>query len=119
MARRTLSAFMLAVAMASPAAAANFDGQFDGANSIAGGTGECWGNNPASAIVSGGVITIRTVEYDGTSEPITAQLAGDGSFRAAVPLRNGAVAFTGKVSARRIVANWKGPTCYGTLDMTR
>lgn len=119
MARRMFSALMLVVAMASPAAAANLDGQFDGANSIAGGTGECWGNNPASAIVSGGTITIRTVEYDGTSEPITAQLAGDGSFRAAVPLKNGTAAFTGKVSARRIVANWKGPTCYGTLDMTR
>ncbi len=119
MARRTLSTLMLAVALASPAAAATLDGQFDGANSIAGGTGECWGNNPASAIVSGGTITIRTVEYDGTSEPITAQLAADGSFRAAAQLKNGTAAFTGKVSARRVVANWKGPTCYGTLDMTR
>lgn len=119
MVRRTLSALMLATAIASPAVAATLDGQFDGANSIAGGTGECWGNNPASAVVSGNTITIRTVEYDGTSEPITAQLAGDGSFRATVPLKNGAAAFTGKVSARRIVANWKGPVCYGTLDLTR
>lgn len=119
MARSTLSALILALSMASPAAAANFDGQFDGANSIAGGTGECWGNNPASAVVSGSTITIHTVEYDGTSEPITAQLAGDGSFRAAVPLKSGTAAFTGKVSTRRIVANWKGPACYGTLDMTR
>jgi hypothetical protein len=120
----TSSRFLVALAvclasLATPTLAASLDGQFEGASSIAGGTGECWGNNPASAIVSGDTITIRYAAYDGTSAPFTAPLSPDGSFRAIVPIKSGTIAYAGKVTARRVVANWKGPTCYGTLDMTR
>lgn len=109
----------LMIATALPAAAAALDGEFDGASSVAGGTGECWGNNPASALVSGSTLTIRYVAYDGTSEPVTATIAADGTFRTTEPISNGTIAYSGRVTPRRIVANWKGPVCYGTLEMTR
>jgi hypothetical protein len=98
---------------------ASFDGAFSGASSIAGGTGECWGNNPASAIVSGDNVTIRYVAYDGSQEPVTATLKPDGSFQASQPIKTGTIVYSGKVTARRLTAQWKGPVCYGTLDMTK
>jgi len=101
------------------ASAQSVDGMFSGASSIAGGTGECWGNNPASAIVSGGTVTIRYVAYDGSQEPITATLKPDGSFSASQAIKSGAIAYSGRVTAKRLTAMWKGPTCYGTLDMTK
>ncbi len=95
------------------------DGPFSGASSIAGGTGECWGNNPASAMVSGGTVTIRYVAYDGSQEPVTAAVKPDGSFTAAQAIKGGTISYSGKVTPKRLTAIWKGPVCYGTLDMTR
>ncbi len=113
-------AVLLTLAVAPSAALAQpMDGQFNGASSIAGGTGECWGNNPASAIVSGGTITIRYVAYDGSQEPVTANLKPDGSFTASQPIKGGAISYAGKVTPKRITAQWKGPVCWGTLDMER
>jgi hypothetical protein len=113
-----LLALMLAMS-STGALAQSLDGQFSGASSIAGGPGDCWGNNPAMAIVSGGTVTIRYVAYDGTEAPVTAPLRPDGSFTAAQAIRSGTISYSGKVTPQRLTAMWKGPTCYGTLDMSR
>ena len=102
-----------------PAAAESFDGRYNGASSIAGGTGDCWGNAPADATVSGGTVTIRYVTYDGTQTPVTAQVHADGSFSATQDIKKGQITYSGKVNGKRLTANWKGPVCYGTLDLTR
>jgi hypothetical protein len=71
------------------------------------------------ASVSGDTVTIRYVAYDGSQEPVTATLRPDGSFSASQPIKTGTISYSGKVTAKRLTATWKGPTCYGTLDMTR
>ena len=109
----------LAWAMPGSGAALAADGRYRGASSIAGGTGDCWGNAPAEATVSGGTVTIRTTLYDGSSAPITGTVKA-GALAATATLKNGGtVAITGKVGDKSLVANWKGPTCYGTFDMTK
>jgi len=117
---RFASAFAIVLAvMPAVAAGQSLDGPYSGASSVAGGPGECWGNNPASASVSGGAVTIRYVAYDGTETAFTAPLRPDGSFTAAQAVRSGTISYSGKVTPRRLTAMWKGPTCYGTLDMSR
>ena len=64
-------------------------------------------------------MTIRYVTYDGSQTPVTATLKSDGSFTATQDIKKGSIAYTGKVTGKRLTANWKGPQCYGTLDMTR
>lgn len=114
-----LAAAALAVAVSALTAAAQ-DGRYSGASSIAGGTGKCWGNAPADAVVSGGTVTIRYVAYDGTDSPVTASLGKDGAFAAQQAIRDGkTIAYSGKVTTRRVTATWKGPDCYGTLDLSR
>ncbi len=115
----TLFAAAVFAAACLPAAAASLDGRLSGASSIAGGTGDCWGNNPADATVSGGVLTIRYVAYDGSQSPVTANLKPDGSFSAAQEIKGGTITYSGKVTSRGLTANWKGPKCYGTLDLSR
>jgi plastocyanin len=117
-AARFLAAFLLAAASAAPALAQS-DGRYSGASSIAGGQGNCWGNAPADATVSGGSVTIRFTTYDGTQANIAAPLGKDGTFAAQHTLKSGVMTFAGKVTNRGITANWKGPTCYGTLDLSR
>ncbi|MDR3493577.1 MAG: hypothetical protein P4L82_03150 [Ancalomicrobiaceae bacterium] len=114
----TLAA-VLSLFAAAAAEAGSFDGSFTGASSIAGGTGECWGNAPARASVSGGQVTIRYVAYDGTDSAIVGTLKPDGSFIASQPIRKGTIAYSGKIAGKYLTANWKGPGCYGTLDLSR
>ncbi len=101
------------------ALADQIEGQYSGASSIAGGTGECWGNNPASAVVTGGTVTIRYVAYEGTQSILTADVHPDGTFSLSQPIKNGSISYSGKIRGNRLTAQWKGPVCYGTLDMTR
>lgn len=113
-----LATALVVLLAAAPALAQ--DGRFSGASSIAGGTGKCWGNAPANATVSGGTVTIRYTAYDGTSAPVTAQVGRDGAFATSQAIKDGkTVAISGKVTSRGIVATWKGPDCYGTLDLSR
>jgi hypothetical protein len=96
------------------------DGRYSGASSIAGGTGKCWGNAPADASVSGGTVTIRHVTYDGTQANIAVPVGPNGSFTASHAIKDGkTITYSGKVTGRNIVATWKGPDCYGTLDLSR
>ncbi|KPL52375.1 hypothetical protein [Prosthecomicrobium hirschii] len=111
---------LLATATGAPAFAQSLDGRYSGASSIAGGTGKCWGNAPADAIVSAGTVTIRYVAYDGTDSPVVATIGKDGAFAASQTIQGGkTVTYAGKVNGRRVTANWKGPDCYGTLDLSR
>ncbi|MEJ1157803.1 hypothetical protein [Prosthecomicrobium sp. N25] len=116
--RRAVLALAAALVLAGPAAAQ--EGRYSGASSIAGGTGKCWGNAPADGVVSGGTVTIRYVAYDGTQASVSAQLGKDGTFSASHAIKDGkTIAYAGKVTGRGIVATWKGPDCYGTLDLSR
>jgi hypothetical protein len=115
----TIATALTLLAAPLPALAASLDGDYSGASSIAGGPGECWGNNPAVASVSGSTVTIRYVAYDGSQAPITATLRPDGSFTASQPIKTGTISYSGKVTTKRLTATWKGPTCYGTLDMSK
>lgn len=113
-----LLAALAGTALVGPASAQ--DGRYSGASSIAGGTGKCWGNAPADGIVSGGTVTIRYVAYDGTDSPIAATIGANGAFTATQTIKDGkTIAYTGKVTGRRITATWKSAECYGTLDLTR
>jgi hypothetical protein len=116
---RIVTALSLAMLMPEPAFAQSLDGRYSGASSIAGGTGQCWGNAPAEGVVSGGTVTIRYVTYDGTQSPIAATLGKDGSFSATQAIKSGSISYTGRVTGKRITATWKGPECYGTLDLGR
>lgn len=116
------AAFLLAALAAAvvPTVAGAQDGRYSGASSIAGGTGKCWGNAPADGIVSGGTVTIRYVAYDGTDSPVAATIGANGAFSATQTIKDGkTIAYTGKVTGRRITATWKSSECYGTLDLTR
>lgn len=116
----TSAAVVVLSVLAGPAGAQGIDGRYSGASSIAGGTGKCWGNAPADATVSGGTVTIRYTAYDGSSAPVTAQVGRDGAFSAQQTIKDGkTITYAGKVTGRSIVATWKSPECYGTLDLSR
>lgn len=112
-------AAVLSLIAAATAEAGSFDGSFTGASSVAGGTGQCWGNAPARANVSGDTVTIRYVTYDGTDSAIVATMKPDGSFTASQAIKTGTISYSGKVAGKFLTANWKGPGCYGTLDLSR
>lgn len=115
-----LLAVALVLGVIAVPASAQVEGRFRGASSVAGGSGECWGNAPADATVAGGALTIRYVAYDGTDSTVQATVGKDGGFTATTALKSGGtLSYSGKVTARGVTATWKGPACYGTLDLSR
>jgi hypothetical protein len=114
--RRLAFAAAVSVLALSPALA---DGTYRGASSVAGGRDAvCAGVTEMMAIVSGSSIRLVGAVYEGAEEDGTGTVKSDGSFTATKPGKKGAVAFTGKVTKNGVVAQWKGPDCWGAIDLT-
>lgn len=121
---RIVSAAVVAVPLvlaAATASAANLDGVYSGASSIATGSKDfCTGNAPTRATVSGDSIAIDGQAYEGVEARGTGTVKADGTFTAVkVGKDGGQVAYAGKISGRNLVATWKGPICTGTLSLSR
>lgn len=100
-----------------PAAA---DGVYRGASSVAGGRDPvCAGVTFVTATVSGSDIRIDGAVYEGADKVGSGTVKADGSFTASKPTPKGDVRFTGKVTATHLVAEWKGPDCYGAIDLAK
>lgn len=109
-----LSALLLA---AVPAAA---DGVYRGASSVAGGRDPvCAGVTSMTAIVSGSDIRLDGAVYEGAGQAGSGTVKADGSFTATKSTPKGTVTFTGKVTATHVTAQWKGPDCYGAIDLAK
>lgn len=112
------SALVLAVAGFATAALAG--GTYNGASSVAGGRDQvCAGVTPMTAVVSGSDIQLIGAVYEGAEEVGTGTVKPDGSFTATKPGKKGTVTFSGHVSANSVVAQWKGPDCYGAIDLSK
>ena len=95
-------------------------GTYNGASSVAGGRDPvCAGVTPMTAIVSGSEIQLIGAVYEGAEELGTGTVKSDGSFTATKPGKKGTVSFTGRVTANTVTAQWKGPDCYGAIDLQR
>lgn len=116
--RSTVLALALLATAAVPAAA---DGVYRGASSVAGGRDPvCAGVTSMNAIVSGSDIRLDGAVYEGAAAPGTGTVKSDGSFTATKPSeKGGTITFTGKVTANRVTAQWKGPDCYGAIDLAK
>ncbi|MER2607260.1 MAG: hypothetical protein ABTQ29_15615 [Siculibacillus sp.] len=96
------------------------DGSYSGASSVAGGRDPvCAGVTEMRAIVSGSSIELLGAVYEGAEELGTGTVRPDGSFTATKPGKKGTVTFTGRVTARNVTAQWKGPDCYGAIDLAK
>lgn len=101
-------------------AAASADGTYSGASSVAGGRDPvCAGVTQMTAIVSGSDIQLLGAVYEGAEEAGSGTVKPDGSFTATKPGKKGTVTFTGRVTARNVTAQWKGPDCYGAIDLAK
>jgi hypothetical protein len=116
---RSLVLAAAVLASAAPALAASFDGTYEGASSIATGTAAyCTGNAYTRATVYGDAITIQGPAYEGVAADGHGTVKADGSFTASKPTKDGAaVAYSGKISGKNLIATWKGPACTGTLSL--
>ncbi|WP_333822030.1 hypothetical protein [Pinisolibacter sp.] len=111
--RSTVLALTAVVLAAVPAAA---DGVYRGASSVAGGRDPvCAGVTSMNAIVSGSDIRLDGAVYEGVGMPGSGTVKADGSFTAT----KGPVTFSGKVTAKHVTAQWKGPDCYGAIDLAK
>ena len=115
--RSTVLAFTAVLVAAVPAVA---DGIYRGASSVAGGRDPvCAGVTSMNAVVSGSDIRLDGAVYEGAAAPGTGTVKSDGSFTATKPSDKGDIHFTGKVTAKRVSAQWKGPDCYGAIDLAK
>lgn len=114
--RRLVPFFALALA-AAPALA---DGSYSGASSVAGGRGAaCAGVTPMDAHVSGSSIRLTGYAYEGSGDGASGTVESDGSFTATMSAPKGTVTFSGHVTAHSVQAQWKGPDCWGTIDLNK
>ena len=115
--RSTVLALATLLVASAPALA---DGVYRGASSVAGGRDPaCAGVTSMTAIVSGSSIRLDGAVYEGAGAPGTGTVRSDGSFTAVKETAKGNVAFTGRVTANNVVAQWKGPDCYGAIDLAK
>ena len=56
---------------------------------------------------------------EGSGERASGTVKSDGFFTAVMPSPKGDVHFTGKVTARNVAGTWKGPDCWGSVDLNR
>lgn len=114
-----LLAPIFALALAASAAPA-FADSYSGASSVAGGrSAACAGVTPMNANVSGGSIELIGYAYEGSGERASGTVKSDGSFTAVMASPKGDVHFTGKVTSRNVAGTWKGPDCWGSVDLNR
>ena len=110
----------LVLGVAAFAASALAGGTYNGASSVAGGRDPvCAGVTQMTAIVSGADIQLIGAVYEGADEVGTGTVKPDGSFTATKPGKKGTVTFTGRVTSNNVTAQWKGPDCYGAIDLAR
>ena len=110
--------FVLALAASALPAAA--DGSYSGASSVAGGRGAaCAGVTPMNGTVSGSSIELVGYAYEGSGDRASGTVAADGRFTAVMASPKGDVHFTGKVTSRNVAGTWKGPDCWGSVDLNR
>lgn len=115
---RALAAFLFVLPLTATAVLA--DGSYRGASSVSGGRDPvCAGVTEMAAIVSGSSIRLIGAVYEGAEEEGTGTVRPDGGFTATKPGKKGPVSFTGRVTAHAIEAQWKGPDCYGAIDLQR
>lgn len=102
------------------ASAALAGGTYNGASSVAGGRDPvCAGVTMMTAVVSGSEIQLIGAVYEGAEEAGSGTVKADGSFTATKPTKKGNVVFTGRVTANNVTAQWKGPDCYGAIDLAK
>ncbi len=113
--------FSSAVLMAAGFATATLaGGTYNGASSVAGGRDPvCAGVTMMTAVVSGSEIQLIGAVYEGAEETGSGTVKADGSFTATKPTKKGNVVFTGRVTANNVTAQWKGPDCYGAIDLAK
>lgn len=115
--RRLVPFFALALAAVAPALA---DGSYSGASSVAGGRGAaCAGVTPMDAYVSGSSIQLTGYAYEGSGDRGSGTVKSDGSFTATMASPKGDVNFSGHVTAHSVQAQWKGPDCWGAIDLNK
>ncbi|MBV5262603.1 hypothetical protein [Pinisolibacter aquiterrae] len=110
-------AALVLVLLAAPASAG---GTYEGASSVAGGRDPvCAGVTQMRAVVSGSEIQLIGAVYEGAGEVGTGTVKSDGSFTAVKPTSKGNVTFSGRVTDHAVTAQWKGPDCYGAIDLQK
>jgi hypothetical protein len=115
---RRVAVFSVLLALGAVPALA--DGTYRGASSVAGGRDPvCAGVTEMVAIVSDSSIRLVGAAYEGAEEDGTGTVKSDGSFTAVKPAKKGSVTFTGKVTRDSVVAQWKGPDCWGAIDLAK
>lgn len=114
---RLAVALFATVAFTVPALA---DGSYSGASSVAGGRGAaCAGVTPMNAYVSGSSIELSGYAYDGSGDRAAGTVKSDGAFSAVMASPKGDVTFSGRVTAHSVQAQWKGPDCWGAIDLNK
>ncbi|MCE1234983.1 MAG: hypothetical protein LWW93_01365 [Hyphomicrobiales bacterium] len=114
---RVLAPLFFVVLAAAPALA---DGSYSGASSVAGGHGAaCAGVTPMNAYVSGSSIELTGYAYEGSGDRATGSVKSDGAFTATMASPKGDVTFSGRVTSRSVQAQWKGPDCWGAVDLNK
>jgi len=114
---RRFAVFALALAAATPVLA---DGSYSGASSVAGGRGAaCAGVTPMDAYVSGSSIQLTGYAYEGSGDRASGTVDANGSFTATMSAPKGTVTFSGRVTAHSVQAQWKGPDCWGAIDLNK
>jgi hypothetical protein len=117
---RKLVLSSVAVIACGLATAALAGGTYNGASSVAGGRDPvCAGVTMMTAIVSGSDIQLIGAVYEGAEEAGSGTVKADGSFTATKPTKKGNVVFTGRVTSTNVTAQWKGPDCYGAIDLAK
>ncbi len=115
--RSTALALLALLAATAPSLA---DGVYRGASSVAGGRDPvCAGVTSMNAIVSGSDIRLDGAVYEGAAQPGSGTVKPDGSFTATKPSDKGTITFQGRVTASHVTAQWKGPDCYGAIDLAK
>ncbi len=118
--RKLALSSVVALVLAGSAGAALAGGTYNGASSVAGGRDPvCAGVTQMTAVVSGSEIQLIGAVYEGAEELGTGTVKPDGSFTATKPGKKGTVTFTGRVTANNVTAQWKGPDCYGAIDLAK
>jgi hypothetical protein len=114
---RRFAVFALVLAAAVPALA---DGRYSGASSVAGGRGAaCAGVTPMEASVGGASIELIGYAYEGSGDRASGTVKADGSFTATMAAPKGEVTFSGRVTAHSVTGQWKGPDCWGAIDLNK
>lgn len=115
-----LSAFLIPSTVLAFCVPALAGGTYEGASSVAGGReAVCAGVTPMRAVVSGSEIQLIGAVYEGAGDVGTGTVKSDGSFTAVKPTSKGNVTFSGRVTDHSVTAQWKGPDCYGAIDLQK